>query len=148
MGAYTSVPTWWQHSESRYRLICGTCPECGTVNFPPNGACVGCQERVEYDTFEPNGTGTVRTVTVIRGGAPPEFTSLLAKEDAIAVAVIELDEGVRVPAMLTDCEPDDIERGDRVTRVIRRIYEQEGVIRYGYKFRPVREEDETRSSPT
>jgi len=38
--------------------------------------------------------------------------------------------------MLADCEPGDVGRGDRVEKIVRRIYEQEGVIRYGYKFTP------------
>lgn len=139
MGAYTSVPTWWQHTDSRYRLVCGECPECGAVNFPPTGACIECHERVEYDEFEPEGTGTVQSVTVIEGGAPPEFASLLATEDAIAVAVVELEEGACLPAMMVDCDPHTVERDDRVERVVRRIYEQEGVVRYGSKFRPLSE---------
>lgn len=142
MGAYTSVPTWWRHSDSRYRLVLGECPECGTANFPPDGACVGCGDRVEYDEVEPEGTGRVLARTVIETGAPPEFEGLLEAEDAIAVTVVELDEGVRVPAMITDCDPHEVERGDRVERVVRRIYEQEGIVRYGTKFRPI-EDDAT-----
>jgi len=143
MGAYTSVPTWWRNSDSRYRLVMGECPECGTMNFPPTGACVGCSERVNYTEVEADGTGTILATTVIESGAPPEFVQLLESEDAIAVAVIELDEGARVPAMVTDCNPHAVERGDRVKSVVRKVYEQEGVVRYGTKFRPMSEQKGT-----
>jgi uncharacterized OB-fold protein len=39
--------------------------------------------------------------------------------------------------MLTDCDPTAVKRGDRVEAVVRRIYEQEGIVRYGVKFRPL-----------
>jgi uncharacterized OB-fold protein len=109
------------------------------MKFPPTGACVGCAERVNYEEVEPDGNGTVLATTIIESGAPPEFVQLLESEDAIAVAVVELDEGARVPAMVTDCDPHDVKRGDRVTSVVRKMYKQEGVVRYGTKFRPVNE---------
>lgn len=137
MGAYLSVPTWWRSLDQRYRLVLGECPECGTANFPPAGACTGCDARVDYEEFEPAGTGDVVARTVVTTGAPPEFADYLDREGAIGVVVVELDEGARVPGMLTDCDPAEVGRGDRVEAVVRRIYEQEGVVRYGYKFRPV-----------
>lgn len=136
MGAYLSLPTWWRQTDQRYRLVLGRCPECDTHNFPPEGACRGCSELVEYETVQPEGTGTVLAHTVIEGGAPPEFAELEERDGPIGVVVVELDEGARVPAMLADCDPYAVERGDRVEKLVRRIYEQEGVVRYGYKFRP------------
>lgn len=137
MGAYVSVPTWWRSLDARYRLVLGECPECGAVNFPPEGACAECDARVAFEEVEPAGTGTVVARTVVSGGVPPEFGERVDRGGPIGVAVVELDEGARVPAMLTDCDPAAVGRGDRVEAVVRRVYEQEGVTRYGYKFRPV-----------
>ncbi|XVH33556.1 Zn-ribbon domain-containing OB-fold protein (plasmid) [Haloferacaceae archaeon DSL9] len=137
MGAYISIPTWWQSNESRYRLLIGRCPECGGLNFPPEGACSECRTAVEYERVEPAGTGTVVAVTVVEGGAPPEFEQLLKAGGPFATAIIELDEGVRLPGMLTDCDPHAVERGDRVKAVVRRLYEQDGIVRYGTKFTPI-----------
>lgn len=138
MGAYISLPTWWRNLPSRYRLTVGECPECGTMNFPPEGACRNCKALVEYDRVEPEGTGEIVAKTIIQGGAPPEFADLLERQGEIGVVVVELDEGVRVPGMLTDVDPANVDRGDQVEAVRRRIYTQEGVPRYGAKFRPVR----------
>jgi uncharacterized OB-fold protein len=138
MGASISLPTWWRNLPSRYRLTVGECPECGSINFPPEGACRNCNALVEYARVEPEGTGEIVAKTIIQGGAPPEFADLLERQGEIGVVVVELDEGVRVPGMLTDVDPADVDRGDRVEAVRRRIYTQEGVPRYGCKFRPER----------
>ncbi|WP_435073783.1 Zn-ribbon domain-containing OB-fold protein [Halorubrum sp. HHNYT27] len=91
---------------------------------------------VEFEEVTPDGTGEIVAHTVIEGAAPPEFATFEKQHGPIGVVVVELDEGVRVPAMLADCNPRDCGRGDRVQKVVRRIYEQEGVIRYGFKFTP------------
>lgn len=54
------------------------------------------------------------------------------------VALIDLEEGPRITAQLTDVTPDDVEIGMPVEMVIRKISEQSerGAIVYGYKFRP------------
>lgn len=137
MGAYVSVPTWWRQLDSRYRLVLGQCPECDAYNFPPEGACATCAGTEPFDRVEPEGTGEIVANTVIEGGEPPEFTALLEAEGAIGAALVELDEGVRVPGMLTDCDPHEYGRGDRVEATVRRTFEQEGTVRYGAKFRPL-----------
>jgi len=55
------------------------------------------------------------------------------------VALIRLEEGPLVTAQLTDVDPADVEMDmpvEMVTRALRR-YGEEGLIVYGYKFRPV-----------
>jgi len=57
------------------------------------------------------------------------------------VALVELAEGVRVTAQLTDVDPDEVEIGMPVEMVTRRLQErgprEQGYLVYGYKFRPV-----------
>lgn len=85
-----------------------------------------------------SGRGEVYTYTIIgRGGAPAEFAEQQNMTGAYAVAIVALEEGPRVVAQLTDCELGDVRIGMKVECVIRRIYEQEDIIRYGYKFRPL-----------
>jgi len=54
------------------------------------------------------------------------------------VALVRLDEGPLVTAQLTDVERDKVHIGMRVEMVVRKIreYGEEGLIVYGYKFRP------------
>lgn len=137
MGAYLSLPTWWRNLDARYRLVVGRCRSCDGYTFPAEGACVECNAIDSLEPIEPEGYGTVVAHTVIENGAPPEFSDLLTAEGAIGVVLIQLDEGVRVPGMLTDCDPHAVHRDDRVKAVVRRIYKQEGIIRYGTKFQPI-----------
>lgn len=139
-GAHVSLPSWRGSLDQRYRLVAGRCPECGAYAFPPEGACPACHELVEFEPVEMPRTGTVLAVTVIgQGGAPPEFVPQQDRDGAFGVAIVELDDGegtVELPAQLTDCDPETVEVGDTVDATIRRIYDQEGLPRYGVKFTP------------
>lgn len=70
------------------------------------------------------------------GGAPPEFAGQARAEGRYVVAIVELDEGPRITAQVTDVDPDAVDIGMPVTGTIRRIYEEEDVVRYGFKFVP------------
>ncbi|WP_135830376.1 OB-fold domain-containing protein [Halorussus halobius] len=162
-GAYVSVPSWKRTLDQRHRLVAGRCPDCGSLNFPPEGACNACKALVdEYDEVQLPGTGTVEAATVIsQGGAPPEFAEQQAQSGDFGVVVVALDgpresrscserssgeepsddprderENASVPAQVVDADPADVAIGDRVETTMRRIYTQEGVTRYGFKVRP------------
>lgn len=136
-GAYVSVPSWQRTIPQRHRLVAGRCPACGALNFPPSGACLDCGDRVEYDRLTLPGTGTVEAATTIaQGGAPPEFVAQQSRSGAYVSAVIALDgpEGgsVSVPSQVLSGDR-EVAVGEEVVTTIRRIYEQEEVIRYGFK---------------
>ncbi|RQG87903.1 ACP synthase [Natrarchaeobius halalkaliphilus] len=136
-GAYVSVPTWKRSIPQRYRLDAGRCPDCGALSLPPDGACDGCGALVEYESVRLAGTGTVEAVTTIQqGGAPPEFVEQQARDGAFQSAVVAFDgpggETVSLPAQVIG----EVDVGDAVESTIRRVYEQEAVIRYGLKVRP------------
>ncbi|UPV74254.1 OB-fold domain-containing protein [Halorussus limi] len=141
-GAYVSVPSWKRTLDQRHRLVAGKCPECGGLNFPPEGACNDCKTLVdEYDEVKLTGEGTVEAATVIsQGGAPPEFAEQQAQSGDFGVAVVALDGpdggSASVPAQVVAADPADVAIGDRVGTTMRRIYTQEGVTRYGFKVRP------------
>jgi len=138
MGAYISLPSWRRSLDQRYRLVVGECVDCGAHAFPPDGTCSECGSDAGYDEFEPEGTGEIVASTVVEGALPPEFSEFEKQVGVVGVVIVELaDADVRVPGMLTDCDPYETERGDGVEKVVRRLYEQEGVVRYGYKFRPL-----------
>lgn len=142
-GANVSLPSWVRSLDARYRLEAGKCPECGAYAFPPEGACPACHALVEFEAVEMPREGVVTAKTTIgQGGAPPEFVAQQDRDGAFGVVIVEIpaedDEGsITLPAQLTDCDPEDVEVGDAVRATVRRIYEQEGVPRYGSKFTPV-----------
>ncbi len=143
-GAYVSVPSWRRTLDQRHRLLAGKCPDCGALNFPPEGACNGCNSLVEYDDVHLTGEGTIEAVTTIsQGGAPPEFAEQQSQSGDFDVAVVALagpnGGSVSVPAQVTGAKPGSLEIGDSVGTTMRRIYTQEDVTRYGFKVQPLAE---------
>jgi len=142
-GAYVSVPSWRRTIDQRYRLVAGECPDCGELTIPPEGACNGCHALVEYERTALPGTGTVEGATTIgSGGAPPEFADQAARSGEFSVAVVAFDgpdgeRTVSLPAQVVGTGADDASVGDRVEATVRRVYEQEGVPRYGTKVLPI-----------
>jgi hydroxymethylglutaryl-CoA synthase len=143
-GAYVSVPTWWRSLPQRHRLVAGRCPDCGTLAFPPEGACTDCGGLVTFEDVALPGTGTVEAITRVgRGGAPPEFAAQQVQSGEFGVAIVAFDGpdggAVSAPAQVTDHDPETdgaLSVGDAVEAVVRRVYTQEGVTRYGFKIRP------------
>ncbi|GGM48384.1 zinc ribbon domain-containing protein [Haloarcula argentinensis] len=138
-GAYVSIPSWHRTIPQRHRLVAGRCSACGALNFPPTGACTDCHERTgDFETVELPGTGTVEAVTTIeQGGAPPEFVAQQSKSGQFDSAIVALDsqsgeQTVSVPAQVLDTTA-EVTIGTPVVLTTRRIYTQEGVIRYGFK---------------
>ncbi|MDQ7024781.1 MAG: Zn-ribbon domain-containing OB-fold protein [Anaerolineae bacterium] len=85
------------------------------------------------ESYEFAGTGEVYSYTVVQD--PP-----LGYEDnaPYILALVKLDEGAIITAQLTDVD-DNITIGDRVEMVTRKLTSegQQGMIIYGYKFRPM-----------
>ncbi|AGN00441.1 acyl carrier protein synthase [Salinarchaeum sp. Harcht-Bsk1] len=145
-GAYVSVPSWQRTIPQRHRLVAGDCPNCSSLVFPPDGACAECGERAEsYERVELPGTGRVEATTTIgQGGAPPEFLDQQHRSGPYVSAIVAIDgpdedddRSVSAPMQVLSPEDREVTVGSPVETTIRRIYEQEGVIRYGQKARLV-----------
>lgn len=135
MGAHLSVPIYRRSLPQRLRLEGSRCQECELVQFPPLPHCPACHGR-RLSPFRLSGRGVIHAVTeVTAAGAPPEFAAQVQADGAYCVAIIELEEGAKITAQLVGFgAPPAI--GQAVVAVVRRLYDEEGVIRYGFKFRP------------
>ena len=123
-------PRYHREIPQRYRLEAARTPS-GKTYFPP---------RVKYpngETAEPcqmADRGKVVTYTVIHT-PPKEYSDL----SPFAVAIIELDDGARITAQITDMEdPSQVDIGMRVKIEFRRLRTEgdEGLLCYGYKAVP------------
>ncbi len=125
----------WRLQEQRYKLVGETCDNCGVKLFPPRDVCLECEAPAqELYTF--TGLGEVFSYTTIYD-APAGF-----EHDApYMVALVKLDEGPVITAQLTDVSEGDVEIGMPVEMVTRKLRTdgEEGMIVYGYKFRPALE---------
>lgn len=98
-----SAPFWAAAAEGR--LLFQRCPGCGHRQFYPRAACTACGADPEW--AEAAGLGVVHTFTIVRQfGAPP-----FKEELPYVVAMIELEEGVRMMGNVTGCDVADVSIG-------------------------------------
>lgn len=127
------IPRYWRLKNQRYRLQGRKCQDCGNLSFPPRLVCQKCKSR-KSEPYEFKGRGKLYSHTIIYQ-APDRFDPMVP----YAVGLIDLEEGVRITAQVTDVLPEDLEIGMDLEMVIRKIYAdgEKGPILYGYKFRPI-----------
>lgn len=137
MTSYISLPMYAANIDERLRIIGGKCQGCGRIAYPQRPVCTRCGGD-DFKDIPLSGEGSLYTYTVIAGGgAPSEFDDEQVMTGDVLCGVVELTEGPRVMVRLADAEPDDLEIGMKVRAVVRRLYDQEGIVRYGARFVPV-----------
>lgn len=133
----TAVPRFWREIQSRYNLVGTKCGNCGEVDFPPRSVCPECGRKSvgKMHSYKLCGKGSVVTHTTIYD-APSQFDM----QKPYVMAIIEMDEGVRLTSQLIDIKPEDVKIGLKVQATFRKLGQDgdAGVIHYGYKFRPAR----------
>lgn len=130
-----AIPRFWREIGSRYNLIGTKCGNCGKVDFPPRAICPECGRKSvgRMERIRLGGKGAVVTYTVIRD-APAQFEM----QKPYVMAIVEMDEGVRLTTQIIDVRPEEVKIGMRVQAAFRKLGQENdaGVIHYGYKFRP------------
>jgi uncharacterized OB-fold protein len=125
----------WRLNQQRYALVGEECPNCGVKIFPPRDVCLECVAPAkELYTF--TGVGEVYSYTTIYD-APAGFEH----NAPYVIALVKLEEGPVITAQLTDIATDEVTIGMPVEMVTRKLRSdgEEGMIIYGYKFRPLLE---------
>ena len=121
----------WRVRRQRLQLRGEVCECCGRHLFPPRDVCPHCHQPAD-EPYAYSGEGTVYSFVY----EPPRGYEQFAP---YTVALVRLKEGPLVTAQLTDVDPEAVHVGlpvEMVTRVLREEGE-DGMIIYGYKFRPV-----------
>jgi len=132
MGRPMQVSRYWRHFKEKYRLIGGKCKNCGHVHFPKRPVCPECGGK-DIEDFQFSEKGKVVSWTIVRN--PPSGYEYYKP---YPIALVELEEGPILLAQLTDIDPEEIDFGMEVEMVTRKVreFEEDGIILYGYKFRP------------
>ena len=122
----------WRIKNQRYSLVGEVCDDCGNKIFPPRDVCPHCAQPAQTP-FQFSGRGEVFSHTTVYN--PPVGYEEFAP---YTVALVKLEEGPLITAQLTDTQPEEVSIGQPVEMVTRKIREDgpEGLIVYGYKFRP------------
>lgn len=88
------------------RLAVQRCSECGETVFFPRTVCPRCRHGAP-EWIDAAGTGTVYSFSVVVRSAISGY----ADEVPYIVALVELDEGVRLMANIVNAAPDDVRIG-------------------------------------
>ncbi|RLG08718.1 MAG: transcriptional regulator [Thaumarchaeota archaeon] len=126
------VPRYWRNIPFRYRLVGWRCNHCGTFHQTKPITCKRCRFR-DFTEVELPKTGKLITYTVVR--SPPKEFSFTSP---YVIGLVELEDGTRILAQITDFQEDELREGMKVEAVFRkiRVNGEQGIIEYGYKFRP------------
>ncbi len=89
-------------------LVAQYCPQCSRLQHYPKPVCGGCwSSELEWRPLA--GTGTVYTFGIVHRGPSREFS-----DTPYVVALIDLDEGVRMMSSIATDDPGALRIGDRV----------------------------------
>jgi uncharacterized OB-fold protein len=121
-----SLP-FWQACRDR-RLLVQYCGDCKTPRFPPTHHCPSCRSS-NSEWVESAGRGMVYSWIVIHHPVPRE---VYGDDVPYVVALVELDEKVRIATNIIGCDPADIRAGMPVSVAFEEV--RDGVVLA--KFRP------------
>jgi uncharacterized OB-fold protein len=121
-----SAPFW--DGLKNEKLLVQKCMSCGNVQHPAMPHCVSCWKE-DLEWVEHSGTGEIYSYSVCHWPTIPAF-----KQDApYVVAIIELQDGIRINSNIVDCKLDDLRVGMPVTAIFDHVTSEASLI----KFRPV-----------
>ena len=91
---------------ARHELYVQRCRSCGTTRFYPRSVCPACLSS-DTEWLRSSGRGTVYSFTVTHQNQAPGFR----EELPYVLAIVELDEGVRMMTNVVGCAPDAVRVG-------------------------------------
>ncbi len=116
-------PFWDGLAEGKVRIQ--RCEDCGPWVFYPRGRCNRClSDRLCWE--EVSGEGTLYTFTIARQPTSPHF----ADDVPQFIAVVELDEGVRLTTNLVNVDESDLRVGMRVKPCFDRAGENVTLLKF------------------
>jgi len=116
-------PFWQGLAEGR--VLVQQCGDCDGWVFYPRSHCSHClSDRLEWR--EVSGAGTLYTFTITRQPTSPHF----ADEVPQRLAVVELDEGIRMTSTLVNMRDEDIRIGMRLVPFFDRVSADVTLLRF------------------
>jgi len=126
----------WPAAEPR--LIASRCKACGETTFPHQDSCTACTGDAT-EAIEVSRRGVLWTWTIQRFPPPtPPFVGDAERFVPFGVGYVELPEGLRIEARLTENDPEKLEIGMEMELVIEPYdRDADGNERMCFAFRPV-----------
>jgi len=126
-----AIPLNWRKYPERYRLEGTHCENCGEDFYPKRKICPNCRRK-----------GKLKDKKMAREGEIISYSKVKAShkdfqdETPYHVALIKLDNDVKIFSQVIDSEDEDVEIGARVKKVFRKVNDKDGgVIAYSHKFK-------------
>ncbi len=125
----------WRQKPIYYRMEGQRHRTTGDIRFPPRPAMLN-EDADEWEPFVLSGRGELYSYSMVYQ-APTDYD----QDTPYPVGLVRLEEGPIVAAQLTDCTESELAIGQPVEMVTRRLKDtgKDGLLVYGYKFRPVLE---------
>ncbi|MBM3897493.1 MAG: Zn-ribbon domain-containing OB-fold protein [Thaumarchaeota archaeon] len=125
---------YWRERNRYYRILGSKCKECHAEFFPPVYKCRKCNSDKLVEQEMPR-EGKILACTASR-----DIITGFEDHEPMVIALIELRNGVKIVAQIADATFDQLNVGDKVKAVFRRISVNgdAGQIFYGYKFVPAK----------
>lgn len=95
----------WE-AAARHDLYLQGCGACGRLRHPPRAVCPACLSS-EVEWVRTSGRGTVYSFTVTHQNHAPGFRQRLP----YVLAIVELDEGIRLMTNVVGCAPEAVRIG-------------------------------------
>jgi len=109
------------------------CRACGDTFYPPRTICLSCYHE-GLDRVALSGHGTLYTFTIARMALPGSFV-----QAPYVIAQVQLPDGVIIPTVLEDVDPETVKIGLELELVIERaMSDKEGNDVMAFKFRPAK----------
>ncbi|MBI4766900.1 MAG: Zn-ribbon domain-containing OB-fold protein [Deltaproteobacteria bacterium] len=112
----------------RHELLIQRCRECGVFRFYPRPMCPDCNS-LDSEWIKAGGKGRVYSWTVAVRQFHPAF------EVPYIIAIVELEEGVRMTTNVINCKPEDLYVGMPVGVVFEDVTEEATIP----KFEPIKD---------
>ena len=123
----TVTSAFWDAAREN-KLLVQHCNDCGERQFFPQSCCRNCLGE-NLDWIEASGKGKVYSYTIVN--RPP--TARFQEDVPYVVALIELEEGVRMMSNVVEIEPDDV----RVDMPVEVVFDEITSAISLPKFRPI-----------
>ena len=122
-NAELSRPFW--DAARRHELVMPRCKNCANLHFYPREQCPNCYSS-DTEWVPVSGKGRVYSYTVIYQPAHRSFQP----DTPYVYAMIQLDEGTRIPANLVECEVGDAAIDMRVEAVFEDVTSEHTLVRF------------------
>lgn len=110
---------------NNHRLVLQHCTKCDRFLHPPRPMCPGCRSQDTLEWKESSGKGIIYSFVMFTS---PKM-AYPAYELPYAVALVELEEGVRLVSNTHEIEPDDLQIGLPVEVMFEDIWDGQTVYR-------------------